>query len=289
VRVGWLTRWIHYPNGDTFTNAEVPGAQWWTISDIQNLPDATGAPVKGLTVTLESDESFDYLDDEASEERPGPLTRRGPPVYEWSFPDLPEQLDPGVVYDTTVGFGQREQYMARPGFDVTRTFDQTVFTEPGTQTVTITVTPRELWVESVSIGVIAHQDEHYTSSVVSISGAPQAFVEPSGWAAGASDIPVQVDVPVTITAVVQVVPKSPPVEYKSMVNTGAEGPFEPGERATGTVVGSALVHVWPWHVDCAWRRRVRVAVAGIGTGQKSRSAYAACTASRGRRKCITRS
>ena len=205
VRLNFINTYTYPAYEDSFTNEEVTGKVLWRIPDITNITDETGAPVTGLRVTLDSDLQFDWVDDEN-------LTKMGPPTYEWSFADLVEEhKHTGWSTSVYVGF-QCFPTKFTPGFDASRSFDKTVFTAPDTQTVTVTVTPREEWIESVQITVHTDENDLVDPVIISHSGGEQAHVTPDGHRSGIR-IPVELNTPVTITVTIRVTPKVPKVEY----------------------------------------------------------------------------
>ncbi|GAH84846.1 unnamed protein product, partial [marine sediment metagenome] len=165
-------------------------------------------PVTGLRVTLDSDLQFDWVDDEN-------LTKMGPPTYEWSFADLVEEhKHTGWSTSVYVGF-QRSPTKFTPGFDASRSLDKTVFTAPDTQTVTVTVTPREEWIESVSIYVHTFENDLVDSVIISISPTSGGVTKltPEGYRSGVHNVPVELNTPLTITYTIRVTPKVPKVEH----------------------------------------------------------------------------
>jgi hypothetical protein len=117
--------------GNSFTNGEVMGNTSW-ISGFTN--NAT-SDVTGVGLTLATPLQFDWVS-------PDPLTM-GPPI-QWSFGDI----IPGQHIDVNAGRpdkgvnvvipGQSGPFT--PGFDASRSANNTIFTGEGTQTLTIEVT-----------------------------------------------------------------------------------------------------------------------------------------------------
>ena len=269
---------------DTFTNAEVTGMPIWSITDIVNTTDETGEPVRGLRVTLDSDLAFNtFFGTDLN------LIRRGPPTYEWSFGDKAEEhKHTGWATGPMVGFnapiapptlgkvGPRPvstpativPVTFTPGFDISRSFDKTVFTAPDTQTVTITVTPREERIERVGIYVhVSSKSDLVDAAIISHSGygGMPAHVTPDGQHSGIEDIPVELNTPVTITVTFQVTPKVPKVEYKPHVGIAltysseyhsggtsdtilADSFSYTNEAGTWTVSAEGN-YVWDWSAD----------------------------------------
>ena len=159
VEVGFWSNWDHRVYGDSFTNAEVSSRRGWRISDIINTPDETGEPIRGLRAKLDSQQDFDRVEEID-------LVRRGPPTYEWFYGDISEDFVEHRLHatDAWVAFSRPTPDKLAPGFDVSRTFDKTGFTGPDTQTMTVTITPREEGCRPVESGLAcryhlySHQD-----------------------------------------------------------------------------------------------------------------------------------
>jgi len=211
VQLNFSTSYLLNLYEDTFTNEEVTGQVIWRIPNIVNTTDETGEPIRGLKVTLDSDIAFEWVGDEN-------LTKMGPPTYEWSWGDLVEEhKHTGWATDVLVGFLYQSPIKFTPGFDVSRSFDKTVFTAPDTQTVTVTVTPREEWIKGVRIHVHTDENDLVNPVIISHSGGEQADVTPDGHRSGIT-IPVELNTPVTITVTIRVTPKVPRVQYEPHVS-----------------------------------------------------------------------
>ncbi len=243
VEVGFLTNWVQGVNGDSFPNGEVSGQRQWRISGIVNTPDETGDPVRELRVALESDLAFDWVDQVPSPSRPGTLTTMGPPTYEWSFGNVPQGFQSGVAYDAYVSFLQHTSAKAVPGLDLSRSFDQTVFTAAGTQTMTLTITARDEAVGKVNIHLSTWEDDLVDPVFVSIAGAETAdcaVIGLGGRTAEICDIPVELNTPVSVTVTIRVTPKVPEVEYKPVVRVSPHRPSGAGETQFGTTQGGSF-------------------------------------------------
>lgn len=243
---------------DTFTNSELTGLRSFRIDDIANTDDETGAPVKDLRVTLDSDLVFDSVGGGDY------LTRKmGPPTYEWFYGDLVEKSQyPGWSMNANVHF----HYYAttiKPGFDASRSFDKTLFTAPDTQTLTITVTPREEWLEefgsNISVLVVADEKNPVNPVITSYSAtdAEEIKLTADKHRLGLYFIPVKLNTPLTITVTLLVTPKVPEVDYKPIVGIQ---PLRYSEADMGYTIGSSFSYTMPgvgtWTVsaegDYAW-------------------------------------
>jgi len=238
VNVHFATQYNLTVDGDRFTNEEVTGQVIWRIPNIINITDETGEPVKGLRATLESELAFEWVHNEN-------LVKMGPPLYEWYFGDLVEEhKHTGWATDVLVGFTHQSPVRFTPGLDVMRSFDKTVFTAPDTQTISVTVVPRDEKIESVEIFVHAEENQSVNSVIVSHSGGEhgeQAHVTPDGHYSEVGTpgvgIPVELNAPVTITVTIQVTPKVPEVEYKPHVGLKPNWQIE---ADVGTSRGSSV-------------------------------------------------
>ena len=255
---------------DTFTNSELTGLRSFRIDTIENTDDETGAPVKDLRVTLDSNLVFDRVGGGEA------LTIKiGPPIYEWSYGDLVEKSQyQGYSKDANVFFNYYATTI-KPGFDASRSFDKTLFTVPGTQTVTITVTPREEWLEKLCVAVIADENNSVNPVIISYSStdAEEITFTADKHRLGFWFIPVKLNTPLTITVTLLVTPKVPEVDYKPTVGIQPE---RYSEADMGTTIGSSMSYTMPdvgtWTVsaegDYVWNwgapHRVRPQVAFAG-------------------------
>jgi hypothetical protein len=224
---------------DSFTDTEVTGMRRWRIGQISNTADETGEPVRGLRVTLDSDVRFDSAIGFGTS-----LVKMGPPIYEWFYDELVEEPEfKGHAFDASVMLTHGELATFTPGFDVSRSFDKTVFTAPDTQTVTVTFTRRDESFERVLICVnteadpdlvdaviIAHSDEWYNEQL-----SDDHYAEFGETKTG---IPVELNIPLTVTVTIQVTPKVPVVEYKPHVHAAPH--YLGGKHDYGTVQGSSF-------------------------------------------------
>jgi hypothetical protein len=230
---------LSYFEGDTFTNSELTGLRSFRIATIENTEDETGAPVKDLRVTLDSDLVFDRVGGGEA------LTiKKGPPTYEWSYGDLVEKSQyQGYSKDANVFFDYY-QTTIKPGFDASRSFDKTLFTVPDTQTVTITVTPREEWLEKLGVAVIADENNSVNPAIISYSStdAEEITFTADKHRLGFWFIPVKLNTPLTITVTLLVTPKVPEVDYKPQVGIQPE---RPSEADMGNIIGSSFSYAMP--------------------------------------------
>ena len=232
-------------SGNTFNNTEVTGKRRWR-TNFTNWPDETGAPAIGVKVMLESELAFDGIERDK-------LTRMGPPTYEWYLGDVVEEPErQGWPWDAFVNF-LRYPTQFSPGLDVSRSFDKTVFNSPGTQTMTVTLTPREEWVETLTIFV--HTDEYdiVNPVITSIShtGGGEIKIMEDGHRSGIERIPVELNTPLIIIYTMQVTPKVPEVEY--MPHT-AILLYRSGLLASNTISGNSFSYTneagtWTWSAE----------------------------------------
>lgn len=243
VYVGFVDSLGYAQNsGDSLANTQVTGHRRWRVAYMENIKDETGEPVRGLRITLDSDITFDAVRDWGAL-----TTKRGPPTYEWTYGDLSEDYT-GHTIDANVRLDDYEGLTEfTPGFDVSRSFDKTVFTAPDTQTITVTVTPREETFDRVMICILTGIDQKAITDLVDV-----AIVDHSDegyWESCSEDfyaefrlprsgIPVELNTPITVTATIQVTPKVPEVEYKAQVHVAPD--YLNAKFDSGTVRGSSF-------------------------------------------------
>jgi len=232
-------------SGNTFSNTEVTGKRRWR-TNFTNWPDETGAPVIGLKVVLENELAFDGIERDK-------LIRTGPPIYEWYLGNVVEEPErQGWAWDAFVTLFHCPTRFS-PGLDVSQSFDKTVFTSPDTQTMTVTLTPREEWVETISIFV--HTDEYETVNpvIVSIShtGGEEIKIMEDGHRSGIERIPVELNTPLIIIYTLQITPKVASIEYTP--NTGIHL-YRSGTLAGNTIRGNSFSYTneagtWTWSAE----------------------------------------
>ena len=252
VEAYFTTAWIHDSPEDTFTNSQVNGHKWWKAS-MENKPDGTGASVAGLALTLDSTLSFDHFQKEN-------LTTTGPPTYEWSFGDVPEQSSAGVWVDS----GRDSNCVSvtfTPGFDCSRSADKTEFSEPGTQTLTITLTPREA-TEGFGILVQAYEDNRVNSVITSPTKGDGIQLSPDGHSLNIDPTDLELNSTWTITVTIQVTPKASKVIFMPHVliyrdEAGASGNTSGSfiSRPVGDPVDEAGTWTWSAEGSYEWNWR----------------------------------
>ena len=250
IGVNFINEFHYEIPGDIFINSEVIGDRWWR-SNFMNDADETGEPIQALRLSLTSNQRFDG-------QEPEHITKMGPPSYEWFLGDAVEEPErEGWPWDAFVTI---EEYPAKfaPGLDVSRHFDQTEFSQSGTQTLTITITPREEWVHSIDLYVHTYETELVASSVVSYSSESEGniVITPDGYRSGMYSIPMETETPVTITILLHVEPKGPPIRYTPYTAIYIKNP---GQLAAGITHGDSISYengagIWTWSAqgDYVW-------------------------------------
>jgi hypothetical protein len=234
-------------SGDTYTNSAITGDRVWRITAVRNIDDETGAPVKNLKITLDSDMTFRGFSP------PENMTTMGPPTYEWSFGDLVEESKHTGRYVDAMVMVPNYPSTVTPGLDASRSFDKTVFTAPGTQTLTITITPREEGLEQLSVVVAAREDDlidPIISSYSSTTDAEDIKVTADKHVLYLGHIPVKLNTPLTITVTLQVTPQVPLVSYKPQIAVIPEKQMEADVGTTsGSSVSCTMPEVGTWTVS----------------------------------------
>ncbi|MFQ5852452.1 MAG: PKD domain-containing protein, partial [Candidatus Binatia bacterium] len=234
VQGQFTTFWDYTPPGDAFSDSQVTGGTWWLAS----MQNGTGQPVASLELTLDSALALD-----AAWPGPDPILM-GPPTYQWSFGDLPPGSEAAAAVQPTSPDAALVTFA--PGFDVSRSADKTVFTALDTQTLTITVTPRQA-MEGFFTIVFAEENDLVNPIITSFTGGEGGEISPDGrqlfmGAAGG------IGTPVTFTVTIQVTPKVPTVEFMPAVWVITPGEFLGKGTASGSSVSSTVntLGTWTW-------------------------------------------
>jgi hypothetical protein len=254
-------------SGDTYTNSAITGLRVWRITAIRNIDDETGAPVKNLKITLDSDMTFDGISPKEH------LTTMGPPTYEWSFGDLVEESQHTEWFVDAVVMVSNYPSTTTPGLDASRSFDKTVFTTPDTQTLTIAVTSREEELEQLSVCVVADEYDLVDPVINSYSSSTDAKyikLTADSHRLALDHIPVKLNTPLTITVTLRVTPKVSVVSYKPQIAVIPERHFEADIVSTsGSFVSYTTPEVGTWTVsaegDYVWNWPKSRGTGGIGS------------------------
>lgn len=241
VEAHFHAAWVYDVPGDTFTNGEVTGRGDWH-ADMENALDDTGAPVAALALTLDSGlVAFDSVEEEN-------LVMMGPPTYQWSFGDVPEGSDVGAEVGDPEGF----PVTFTPGFDASRSVDETVFLKSDgtqTQTQTITLTPRQM-MERLSINVDIWENDVVNAVITSPTEGEGINLDPDGHYLDIDPTGLELDITYTYCVTIKVTPKVPEVEFMPSVRIQWEETL-----ASGTTSGSSVsypadeVGTWMWSAE----------------------------------------
>ena len=173
VEVAFMTGYVHVPATNSVENNLLPGSYMASTVSINNTPDSTGANVIGPTLTYTPAEGVNVVP------IPQYLIPGGPP-YIWQFPE--------IIEDMEYGAGSRqifvEPFEFTPGVSASYNVSQTVFTGPGTQTVTVSAVPAED-MDELRLTVVAFSNNSLQATVTGASGDGDIGIGPGGWAAGA--------------------------------------------------------------------------------------------------------
>ncbi len=265
VSVSFIEERDYKVSGDSFINKEVTTERWWR-TNLLNLSDETGAPVIGVRLSLDSEMSFGgisgFLSGRMERDQ---LTTMGPPTYEWFLGDVPNGktiTTNGWPWDA---FVVRYRFPGKlaPGYDVSRSFDKTLFSTPGIQALTITIIPREELINTVAIFVHTDEDEFVDPVVLSYSSnsGGDVRIEQGGHRSEIRFVPVELNTPMTVTVTIQVTPRVPLVYYKPHIGINTERVSVP---ESGITTGSSVsytteVGTWTWIAegDYGWNWGVR--------------------------------
>ena len=220
IEVHFRTFWVYLPSEDSFTNKEVIGmTEQWAV-DIRNVAERS---ITMATLNLATDIVFDQL-------IPDPAVK-GPPSYQWSFGDITE----GTTSSTLVGLrpGPEAHFSVAflPGFDASRSADKSEFSEPGIQTITLKVVPRESQILRLGIQVQAEGNELVDAVIMSpaTNESEGIRLSPDGQSLNISPTSLELNTPWTTTVTIQVTPMVPMVEYIPYVDIAWEETLAFGE------------------------------------------------------------
>lgn len=237
ANVHFNTNYNYFVSEGNFTNTEVSGNKNWSSG-----LDGASLPLNSVNLNLASSASFDY-------ENPTP-DNAGSGNYQWNFGTL--QVGTGAWVNA--GF-KNNPVSFTPGFDASRSFDQTLFTSDGIQTLTVSVTPRQI-LQNLGFGINVGQDQYVNPTILpeitSPDGAPlnNLGYSPAG-------IKINIDNPVVdntytyeITISLDLKPGITQLEYMPGVNIGT---YQPGD--SGLVFDDSIScsldapGTWSWGVN----------------------------------------
>ncbi|MFC2032131.1 TRAP transporter substrate-binding protein DctP [Chloroflexota bacterium] len=201
VDVSFQTRYQYPTTSDNFDNALVTGNKRWGVP-CRNIPD-TGLPAD-IGLILDSNETLDQFNPEP--------TTSGPKHYEWDFINVAENTSFGA----SMGYSDPPEVTYTPGFDLSRSFDETIFNNVGTQTISVNVTPRREMNGTLFISVRAPEDENVSTTIISpVPGTPDYSWGEDGRRIQMRINEPQEDIPYTFEVTIKITPEVPEVEFKA--------------------------------------------------------------------------
>lgn len=246
--------------GNSFTNQEVTGCKHWDM-DVWNLKDESGEPIKGLGATFTTDlVASKYKKGQLTENEK--LLRIGPPVYVWSYGDIPqeEEHEPQFRPSPYVEF-PNQLVVFTPGFDCSRSADKTIFSGPGVQTLTLTIIPRDENIERTSatgmcIYTVIPGGENLVDAIITSPTTDHEHIEVSEDRRSLRivELPLKTNTPWSINLTIEVTPK-PGVStaeflpFTSFIwDCGSVEEYHDRGTTTGSSVSCAAdsVGTWKW-------------------------------------------
>jgi hypothetical protein len=241
--------------GDSFTNQQVKGNRLWT-SQFINDAISPGLAVDGVTLELNTFKDFDVVDGFLGK---GNLQHTadvfGPPLYRWLF----GAIDPYYAARGIVGFAG-DQIDFTPGFDASRVFDSTVFTESGVQTLTVTVIPHQE-IERLQINLNIIEDSYLNATVEPLKTdiSQRLVVSPDSHNVTKLFLNPPIGVPITYQFKINVLlkPDTRQVDFLPIVSVNTNRVIQNGQG----VLSPSLSHeipgygTWTWTTslgDCLW-------------------------------------
>jgi hypothetical protein len=236
VRVSFLNTTSYDSPELIFISHEVNGVSHWAPT-LQNTPDKSHAPVYALSLEFKS-----KMDEIGSNIMRNTLVVEDPPIYKWSFGEVPEEPVRDVY--TSAAYVESADSFSNPftpEFDASVTVDKTTFSEPGIQTITITIIPRgsinpphitvhtrpggdmaEVKVLDIPVG----EQRSSNGEVISVSpDRENLFV---------AELPIKKDKPYDFTFSLQVDPHKPEIKYLPWISIS----YSPRVPSRGTVIKS---------------------------------------------------
>jgi hypothetical protein len=261
VRVDFINSTVFTTSSQQFTNHEVSGVSHWNTT-FTNKPDQSQAPVYGLGLTYLSE-----LDRIGSNIRQQFLIKAEHPNYAWFMGDVPEETVQDVYKsEAYIESAEGSNNPFTPGFDASITTDTQSFTEPGTQTVTITITPRQ---QLTFAGITVHVNggPHSNVADAEISSlspgehkgkfGEQISLSPDKKNLFINQLPLELYKQYNYSFTIKVVPISPNTNYRPYVSIGwLPSPDPSGNiQVDGTIKGNSLEHhidnmgTWKWSAN----------------------------------------
>lgn len=256
IRAGFRVNYGYDISGNSFTNKEVAGYEHLE-TDLRNLEDESGESIIGLGLTF-------ITDLVAPNWRKQESIKIGPPIYIWAYDDFPQEevyIGGGFRPEAYVEFSN-QLISFTPGFDASRSADKTVFSGPGTQTLTITFTPREENIEKKSDGIymniytVEPGAENLVDAIIISPTSDGEHIEVSEdrRSLRVYEQPVKTNVPWSITLTIEVTPKPEisKAEFLPFVGVSWNLCSFSDPYAEGTTTGSSVscpansVGTWKW-------------------------------------------
>ena len=281
AEVSYSTMRLYTAPENTFRNREVTGNTWWQ-AELWNLPDATGEPIAGAELSLDSDLALDcysvplLIDSIPIYVEPTQFTQ-GPPTYEWAFGDLLEGKG-GLIFVHPTNPADEVLGTFTPGFNVSVSVDKFQFLQSeGTQTQTLTIKVEKVDPEACFLLAVFTDESPFPFLPVDEGDLVEAVIIPPFPERTDSVFPgrtgfvmdtmhMEADETRVIEVPIEVTPKVPRVEYKPAVWLASQRPYP--ER--GSYLGSFhsfevdSLGTWIWNAegeyDWQWRDVDRGAV-----------------------------
>lgn len=259
---------------NTFDNHEVTGNTWWH-ADLWNLPDATGEPIAGAELSLDSNLTLDW-DTPAID---ASLFTEGPPTYEWDFGDVLEE-EMGLMFVHPTNPADEVLGSFTPGFNASVSVDRVQFSQSeGTQEQTLTITVEKVDPDAYFILVVSSDVTSFPFLPIDEGDLveaviPSSYEFPEGtesiFAGGTGFIMEFMRIPagetVTYEIPIEVTPKVPRVEYKPTVLLSSQGAYPERQSHFGNSHSFEVdsLGTWTWNAegeyDWQWRYVDRGAV-----------------------------
>jgi hypothetical protein len=252
INIRFSTICSYRASGNSFTNMEVSGPASWS-ANFSNTIDSTNEGVKNLSLVLNSNEIFSSIN-------PIPNSY-GPPTYQWSFGDFAQNNLPDSSPQLSVQLVKSSnQATFTPGFDVYWSADTTRFSAPGTQTITITLIPKETQDDSIQINTSRQTNVQAIINPPQLSKTGIVSLSADGSTLNILNLMQQAGETLTYTITVQVTPNASIVEFMPDITIASHEKI-----SENVVIGNSIsqtmadVGTFSWSADGSYQITTLVA------------------------------
>jgi len=231
--VNFGTQYNYAVSGGSFTDAPVTGNKDWGSS-----VSGASVPLNNVNLNLASSTSFDNVN-------PTPVIT-GSYNYLWAVGTLSAG---GSLY-TRVGLNN-SPVTYTPGFDASVKADKTTFTTNGTQTLTVSVTPRQAFPNGLGIGVNVPGGDQYANAIITSWKLAGGTSTTNGISTDGSNLNINIPSPTenityTYTITIQLTLQSGVTQLEFMPGMGVTSQSIVAGSSTGKSVSNTTTGAGTW-------------------------------------------